>query len=484
MSNGRDFDVIVIGSGAAGLAAAISAREWGAEEVLVVEAEAVVGGSSRLSGGVVMGSGSELQRRAGIQDSPEDLVHEYTALNGWDLNTGPVRRWAARTGETIDWLAGHGVRFFERLIFGGDERQPRSHCVDGGGQALVDALYTSCRELGVEFALGRRVERLQTDNVGHVTGLVSAGEVLTAHAVVVATGGFGANPELLAQHFPSAWVEGWSWYIGADSSRGDSFAFAEQVGAQLTGHDRGLRTLDPNLARLNEALLPGWAVLVGPDGRRFTDETAPYGLMDSLFRAHGDRAFVVFDDAALRPPADLVDRYRDAYKQVWPNHPPFRTKNYNADIIDAHLAQGGDKVHRAETIALLERSVGLPPGSLVGELARYNDMAAKGEDEDFGKAGKFLLPLQAAPFYAVEVRPLTINVTACGLRIDGHARVLGHDGFAVPGLFAAGECTGGVIKTYIGSGNSLANACGFGRIAGEEAAGLVARVPDREETRR
>lgn len=480
MNRRRDFDVIVIGSGVAGLAAAVSAREYGAEEVLVVEGETVVGGSSRLSGGVVMGSGSELQRKAGIDDDPENLVHEYTALNGWDVNTGPVRRWALRTGETIDWLAGHGVPFFDRLIFGGDERQARSHCVDGGGQALVDALYSACRDVGVEFALGRRVERLLTDGQGQVTGVASDGEELTSAAVVVAAGGFGANPERLREHFPSAWVDGWSWYIGAESSRGDAFCFAEQVEAQVTGHDRGLRTLDPNLARLNEAFLPGWAVVVGPDGRRFADETAPYGLMDSLFRAHGDRAFVVFDDAALRPPADMADQYRDAYKQVWPNHPPFRTKNYNADIIDAHLAGGGDKVRRSDSIVGLEGALGLPEGSLVGELARYNDMAARGEDDDFGKAGKFLLPLRTPPYYAVEVRPLTVNVTACGLRIDGHARVLHKDGFAVPGLFAAGECTGGIIKTYIGSGNSLANACGFGRIAGEEAA-LVARQARPEE---
>lgn len=477
-----DVDVIVIGSGAAGLCAALSAREQGSESVLVVDAEAEIGGSSRLAGGVIMGSCSAVQQRAGIDDDVESLVHEYLSLNGWDVARGPVQRWARRTGETIDWLAGYGVRFCDRLIFGGDERHARSHCIDGGGQALVNALHSAARVGNIDFALGHRVERLVVD-ADVVTGVEADGDVLTASAIVVATGGFGANAELLERYFPSAWVPGWSWYTGAASSRGDHFTFAEAVDAQIIGVDRGVRTLDPGLARLNEAFLPGWALLVGADGRRLVDETAPYGLMDQVLRAHGDRGHVIFDDAALRPPADVADRYRNAYKQVWPNHPPFRTKNYNADVVDGHLASGGQKVLRAETVAALEKSLRIEPGNLVGEIARYNRFAAAGADDDHGKAARFLLPLTTAPYYAVEVRPLTINVTACGLRIDGHARVLRKSGEPIPGLYAAGECTGGIIKTYVGSGNSLASACGFGRIAGEEAARRSAHTPQREEVR-
>ncbi|RZL85032.1 MAG: FAD-dependent oxidoreductase [Rhodococcus sp. (in: high G+C Gram-positive bacteria)] len=463
-----DFDVIVIGAGAAGLAAALSAVEQGCERVLISEATGVVGGSSRLAGGVVMGSGSHLQQKAGIEDDPSDLFKEYMSLNHWDVAAGPVKRLTARSGETIDWLAERGVKFFDRLIFGGDERRPRSHCVDGGGQSLVNALSAACQRAGVDVALGHRVDQLLTDG-DKVSGVIAEGETITADAVVIATGGFGANPEMLQKYFPSSWTADWTWYIGADGSRGDAIGFAEQLGAQLTGFDRGLRTLDPHFAKLNEAFLPGWTILLDPSGRRFSDETAPYGILDTLVRARGNRAFVVFDDAALRPPSDLADRYRDCYKQVWPNHPPFRPKNYTADLVDENIATG--KAKTAHDLSALAEAIGVPADTLEGEVSRYNAIAANGEDTDFGKAGKFLMPLSTPPFYAVEVRPATVNVTSCGLRIDEKARVLRQDGSVIDGLFAAGECAGGILgETYMGSGNSLANACGFGRIAGEEAA--------------
>lgn len=464
-----DVDCVVIGSGAAGLAAALTAAEHGCERVLISEAADVVGGSSRLAGGVIMGSGSKLQQEAGIVDEPGNLFKEYMSLNHWDVAVGPVQRLTARSGETIDWLAGHGVPFFGRLIFGGEERQARSHCVDGGGQALINALWSACQRRGVDLALGNRVDQLLTEG-NSVIGVSSGGESITAAATVVATGGFGANPDLLKRYFPSAWNDNWTWYIGSEGSRGDAFGFAEQIGAQLTGFDRGLRTLDPRFGgRLNEAFLPGWTVLLDSTGRRFCDETAPYGILDTVVRARGNRAFVVFDDAALRPPADLADRYRDCYKQVWPNHPPFRPKNYTADLVEENVAKG--IAHSAADLATLAAAIGVPAEDLSGEIARYNQLVAAGADTDFGKAGKFLMPISTAPFYAIEVRPAAVNVTSCGLRIDDHARVLHRDGEPIGGLYAAGECTGGVMgETYMGSGNSLANACGFGRIAGEAAA--------------
>jgi succinate dehydrogenase/fumarate reductase flavoprotein subunit len=468
-----DVDVLVIGSGAAGLCAALSAVEHGAHRVLIAEGSAEVGGSTRLSGGIVMGSRSAVQHANEIHEENDDLFHDYRSLMRWDIAAGPVRKFARRSGETIDWLAAHGVPFFERLIFGGDERQPRSHAVDGGGQALVDALYRAATAREIDIALGQRVDRLLVDQ-GRVEGVAVGDDEITAGAVVLATGGFGASPERLAELFPSAWDPERTWYIGHDGARGDALGLGATVGAQVTGHDRGLRTLGPGGTFVNEALLPGWVVLLDPDGHRFADETAPYGILDNAVRAHGNRCVAFLDSAALNPPADLADRYRNAYKQVWPNHPPFRPRHYTPDMIEFMLGQ--KRAFAADDLASLASEVGLDPVAVSGEIDRYNAFADGGSDDDFGKAGTFLLPLRTPPFYAVPLYPITVNVTGAGLRIDDRARVIGADGHPVPGLFAAGECTGGLFgPLYMGSGNSLGLATGIGRIAGEEAAAEATR---------
>ncbi|MCR8899748.1 FAD-dependent oxidoreductase [Gordonia sp. GONU] len=473
MGSERDFDVIVVGSGAAGLSAALSATEAGAS-VLVVESEGVVGGSSRLAGGVVMASRSKLQKAAGIEDEEGALYREYMSINGWDLSAGPVRAWASSLGETVDWLSANGVPFYEQMIFGGDESRARGHCVEGGGQALVSALAAACKKAGVDIALGRRVERLVVED-GTVVGIESGGETLTAGSVVLATGGFGANPALLEQFYPSSYVEDETFYIGADGARGDHVEFAEQLGAQLTGVDRGLRMLNPGVDKVHEAFLPGWTILVDRNGHRFTDETAPYGILDALMRNRGNVGFVIFDDACVRPPADKADRYRDAYKQVWPNHAPFRPKHYTAEVME--LFADHERVHIANTVEELADAIGLPRAELAGEIDRYNGLVAAGADTDYNKPAKFLNPLSTGPFYAVEVRPTAVAHTGYGLKIDESGAVVSRNGHAIDGLFAAGECTGGISgRVYMGSGSSLSSAAGFGRISGAAAAKRAART--------
>ena len=261
MRPGRDVDVLVVGSGAAGLAAALSAREHGAQSVLIAESEPLVGGSSRLSGGLMMGAGTRYQRALGIADDAESLFHDYMQLNQWKVEPAVVRRLAERAGPTVEWLGDLGVEFYDQLVFGGDERVPRVHCPIGRGQAVVDVLLRHCRRAGVEIALGRRVGCLLTED-GVVTGAGVGEDTLTAAAVVVAAGGFGHNPDKLARYFPSAADTGWAWYIGAEGSRGDHLDLAVQVGAQVAGYDRGLRLLHADFARIYEAYLPGWLVLV------------------------------------------------------------------------------------------------------------------------------------------------------------------------------------------------------------------------------
>jgi len=471
MSTQRDVDVLVVGSGAAGLSAALAAQQAGAGSVLIAEGEGIVGGSSRLSGGLIMGAGTRYQRELGIEDDADSLFHDYMQLNQWKVETAVVRRLAERCGAAVEWIGDLGVEFYDQLVFGGDERLPRVHCPIGRGQAVVDVLSRQARAAGVEIALGRRVDRLLVED-GAVVGVGVGDDEITAHAVVIAAGGFGNEPAKLEEYFPSAYATGWSWYIGADGSRGDHLDLGAQVDAQIAGFDRGLRLLHANMDHMYEAYLPGWLILVNREGRRFCDETAPYGIMDGLIAAQGDVAFAIFDRAELEEAtaAGVAD-----YKQKIPGSTKRQSPHWNTDVVELMVKEG--VVHEADTLTALAATIGLPEGRLEVTIARHNASAALGEDVDYRKSAKFLKPIGTGPFYAAEIRPATVCFTACGLRIDRDAQVLATSGEVVPGLYAAGESAGGVVgPRYVGSGNSYGNCVTFGRIAGQSAAARAAAL--------
>ncbi len=466
MTNLTDVDILVIGSGAAGLSAAIAARQSGAQRVLVAEGEGVVGGSSRLSGGLMMGAGTRYQRALGIQDSWEQLFHDYMTLNQWQVETAVVQRLTQRAGEAVEWLGDMGVQFYDELVFGGDESVPRVHCPIGRGQGVVDVLYRHCRDAGVEFALGQRVDRLLVDARGAVCGVAVGDDQITAGAVVVASGGFGADPAKREQFFPSVFNTGWSYYIGADGSRGDHLDFGPAVGAQIVGFDRGLRLLHANFDLMYEAYMPGWLILVNDKGLRFCDETAPYGIMDGLIKTQGDRAWAIFDRGTLQAATDLGTA---RYKQSIPGSTKKQSPHWNVDVVDMMVAQG--KVFEADSVRALADMTHLPVSGLQGTIDRINHFADVGEDQDYCKAAKFLEPIGSGKLYAAEIRPATTCFTACGLRTDRDARVLNEADAPIPGLFAAGEAAGGIIgPRYVGSGNSYGNCVTMGRVAGQSAA--------------
>ncbi len=456
-----DLDVIVVGAGVTGLCAALGAHEAGARRILIAESEDVVGGSSRLSGGMIMGAGTAMQRAQGIDDDGDSLFHDYLSLNQWQVDAGVVREFCENCGPTIDWLAEIGVEFREELVIGGEERLPRTHWVAGRGQGLVDTLHRQVRERDIDIALGQRVDRLLVDG-GQVAGVSAGGEDLTADAVIITTGGFGANPERLGELYPQALHEDWTWYIGADGARGDGLDLGAEVGAQVVGQGRGLRLLHPNFVRTLEAYLPAWIVVVDCNGRRFYDESAPYGIVDGQHHAAGDRAFVIFDDVMLRHTEkwpSYKDKTMDGYMQ---------TPNWNPIMVDEQVERGA--MVAAATIDDLAAGLGLEAAVLSGTVATYNQAAADRVDRQFAKAGKFLHAIENPPFYGAEIRPATICLTSGGLRIDPDARVLDTTGLPIVGLFAAGETTGGVLgPRYMGSGNSLANCATMGRIAGARA---------------
>lgn len=460
-----NWDVLVIGSGAAGLCAAIEAHDAGAR-VLVLESQDVPGGSSRISGGMMLAAGTPLQERHGIQDTAEAFYHDYLMHTQWKVVASSARRIAEDSAGAIDWLEGLGVEFYDFLSDAGYDGVPRTHSAVGRGAGVIEPLLERAAERGIEIRCGHRVERLLSES-GRVVGVEVDGNELRARAVVLATGGFGANAELVRELIPATRNAGdWLWYIGDEGAQGDAFGLLEPLDVPIVGHGRGVVMATPGFTtEAFEGYLPGWMVLLNRGGLRFCDESLPYGLMDGLLREQGDEAWVVFDEAAKNA---ALPGAPAAYRLEIPSLPGRPSPNWDRDIIDAQVAAG--RVARADTLEQLAATVGLPAGRLIGSIDRYNEGARKGADPDYGKRADFLRPVESGPFYAAQLRLATVCLTSVGPAIDEDARVVGGSG-VVPGLFAAGECTGGTLgDRYIGTGNSWINCVVFGRVAGRTAA--------------
>lgn len=458
MSEGDDldYDVIVIGTGAAGLSAAALAAEGGAS-VLMVEAADRTGGSSALSGGVFYAAGTSLQREAGIADDTVDaMYHYYMTLNQYKLEPALVRRLCEQSAVAFEWLREIGVGFTtDNLYASGVDKVRRGHRASGDGAGIVEGLEGFLSGRNIETALETRVESLLVED-GRVCGIVVDGQPVRSAATVIATGGFGANPEMLARLYPDAARHGdLHWYIGAPTCRGDGIALAAQVEGQLSQANRGLLLITPGFARDLESYLPGWLMMVNREGRRFIDETIEYSVLAAVLDEQpGKDCFAIFDEASRL--ASKTTQYRPA-------------PSWTADRLLEHVEAG--TLISAPTLEGLAEKLGLPAARLAATVERYDALVQAGEDADYFKPSAMLRRVSEGPFYAAHIRPGIICWTGTGIRIDTEARVLGADDRPVPGLYAAGETTGGMFgQCYAAGGASIGNAVVFGRIAGRNAA--------------
>lgn len=467
-ASGTAVDVLIIGSGIAGLAAAVSAREAGAERVLVVEAQPIIGGSSRLAGTIV-GAGTALQRAAGIDDSPGDMFDDYMNVNQWGLNGSVTRRFAEQSGPTVDWLAELGTVFHPQLVRSGADRVARCAVPAERGQGIIDALLARALALDVQVVTGERVDSLLVDDDGAVVGAAAGAVQLRARAVVIATGGIGASPDKIARYLPDVAASGdWVWYVGSEGSRGDGIDLGLQVGAEIVGQGTGLALLTPNFTRTNESYLPGWLVVVDTDGRRVVNEAAYYSVVGRRMSVRGGPFYALFDAQALDSGIAAKTASFLGTSKAYPGHADRPNPNWNPAMLQQKIDEGA--IVEADTAEQLAARLGIDPPQLRATIDRYNEGAAAGADA-LAKDPAFLRPLDQTPLYAAELRIATISVTGTGVRIDAEARVIDGLGRAIPGLFAAGEAAGGILGTmYPSSGASLASGATFGRIAGRNAA--------------
>jgi len=442
----RTVDVVIVGSGAAGLSAAIEARNAGAS-VLVLEKLSHVGGNTYISGGYVYGTGSKYQASKGFtDDTPEALVEywmERAEGNAWREMLELV---AKKSGETLDWLVENGVEFGDPMATG-ISPVTRALRSPSGGVGLVEPIEKKAREAGAEILLNTTAEQLLTEG-GKVTGVraVSGNDTLIvkAKAVILATGGFDVSREAKAQYSPDI-VDQES--ISSPGNVGDGIRMALEVGADLVmkGGYIGLYKVPEVSYRSSVNKRFTNALLVTEEGKRFVNEAIDYPILHKAMVQTGSPMFYQVFDSTIQ--FDDVET-----------------------AIELGVAFKGD------TIEELAKAAGLPEKTLKETVERYNAACKAGVDEEFGKAAERLVAIEQGPFYILKLAPATIGSLG-GIKVDLDTHVLNAQGTPIEGLFAAGAVANGDFfnKTYPASGTSICMCFTFGRIAGTNAAAYAQR---------
>lgn len=451
----RRVDVVVIGGGGAGLAAAVQAHQDGAT-VIVLEKMPRLGGNTILSGGAFNVVDESRQKLHGIEDSVER--HVTQTYEGGDRlgNLDLIRVLVENAAGAVRWLEELGMKFQDSVftVPGGMwARALRPVAPLGTGFIETLGAYIE-KEEGIEVLLETTATELILDG-GRVVGVkatTAAGQltVRANNAVIVATGGFGANVEMRDKvnvHWPSLTNIKTTNHPGAT---GDGIRMAEAIGASVVGLDQ-IQLLplgDPATGSLSGSIgrSVDTTIYVNKDGKRFVNEGARRDVMT--------RALMEQRDSALW---EVVDR--DSF-------PTGDTRNNFAETIDSLVAQG--RAFRADSLEELARLINVNPANFIQTVTEFNAAVERKGGDAFGRT-LFADKIDTAPFYAAPRTP-TVHHTMGGIAINTSAEVVGTNGQIIPGLFAAGEVTGGIHGSNRLGGNALPDTIVFGRIAGRNAA--------------
>ncbi|HUJ68648.1 MAG TPA: FAD-dependent oxidoreductase [Syntrophorhabdales bacterium] len=481
MAGNDQTDVVVIGSGACGLVAALTAAEAGAK-VIVVEKQRSIGGTSNFLDGTFAVE-SEMQRKRYITFSRDEAFKAIMEYSHWRANPRLVRAIVDESAGTISWLQGHGVEFSDATI--NMPNSPRTyHVVKGQGAALIKALATVAKEKGVDIRTGTPAKRILKEG-NCAAGVVAEHEgdepEIAAKAVIIASGGFANNRE---------WIKKYAGFdldvnaipVGNVDKTGDGIRMAFEVGAA----DEGLGVLElnnvgpvgPEFAMKNaiEMVVAQPDLWVDPRGERFCNEEI--GFYGSSTGNAGARYkdgwfYRLFDDSIKET---LLKKGIE--RNVGMDNPPgTRPVNIEKEL-GAALSRGSTEVFAGDSMGELAGNMGIDKQVLKATVEEYNAFCEKGHDDLFAKNPKYLRPLRGARFYAVKTRTVFLG-TLGGIEINHKAEVLDKKGKVIPGLYAGGYDAGGMygdsycISTT--SGLSSAFATNSGRIAGRSAVEYMKR---------
>jgi fumarate reductase flavoprotein subunit len=446
------IDVLVIGAGACGLAAAIAAHDAGAQ-VAIVEKLDRPGGNSSLSTGSVPAANSRFQREAGLQDSPEAMVRDLMEIAGGQTDDlALVERMAEVSAETVEWLI-DTVKARMVLITAykhiGHSVQRLHAPVSRRGQDLVDDFLKAIQARDIPLAVGNSVEDLLIESGSVVGARIRFGESLIdmpARKVILAVNGFAADTHLVKEYCPE--ISG-AQYFGARGSHGDAIKWGRKLNAALAnmGAYQGYAAVAyPHGSLLSWTTIEKGGILIGQDSKRFGNEALGYSGFARVVLEQGEFAYAVFDQRIF----DIAAQEEEFMELV---------------------SFGG--VKKADTLNDLAAYFDLDAAVLEDTISEYNKAATGKLGDIFRRTAFGLAPLQD-PYYICRVVPGLFH-TQGGLKVDRNARVLKLDGKPVPNLFAGGGAAAGISGRQgalgYASGNGLLTAIALGRLAGLAAAG-------------
>lgn len=443
----EETDLVVVGSGGAGLSAAITAAQNG-KKVIVLEKMAFLGGNTNRSEGGMNAAGTKQQLAHGVTEDSAMRMSLDAQKGGHYLNNPELTLVLAENAKHAEeWLLSLGANFCHRMGRGGGQTAARGHgpC-DGSavGVELMRVLLKATKDVpGIQIRPMNKVTELQMKD-GRVTGVKVLERnkkeyTIDAKAVVLATGGFGANAKMIEKLRPEYKGFATTNHPGA---LGDGINLAAKVGAtfvdmrEIQAHP----TVVPVKGILiSESMRARGAYLVNTDGKRFINELLPRDVVAAGVLAQPTgKAWILLDSA-------LVEKNKLA-----------------AGYVHQGLALKGD------TPEALAKAINVPAANLKETISKYTEAYNTKKDAEFGRP-EMVTPNNRFPMYAIQITP-AIHHTMGGVRINRNAEVIGTDAKPIPGLYAAGEVTGGIHGGNRIGGNAVADIITFGRIAGKSAA--------------
>lgn len=446
--------VLIIGSGAAGMVAALAAKEAGGE-VLVIEADAVPAGSTALSAGLIPAADTRFQRAAGIDDTPEVFAADIQRKAKGENPDALVQLLAQNAGPTLDHLAERYDLPFsvvDDFDYPGHSRRRMHGLPSRSGQELIDRLRATCEAEGIDIICNRRAQTLFADEGGVITGIeVTApdgNERIGCEALVLACNGFGGNRDMVATHMPEISEAVW---FGHPGNQGDAVHWGEALGAStchLGAYQGHGNVAHPHGILITWAVITEGGVQLNADGQRFWDESQGYSeAARAVLAQPGGVAWTIFDSRI----AGIARQFQD-----------FKDAEAAGAVLTANTLDELATLCNLPADAVAETMAALPTGGIDAYGRRFGDTAL------------------AAPYHAVRVTGALFH-TQGGLDIDNTARVRLKAGGVLSNLFAAGGAALGVSgradSGYL-SGNGLLSAVVLGAISGAEAAMMTRKDKD------